>query len=190
MNDRKNSAVPALAPTRRQMMIGTAVALGGLAAGSVFAWAETEEGISHTAESIHQETVFGASPKRVYDALTRTVQFDKVVRLSAAMNSGMKQKLGAEPTRVNPVAGGAFALFGGYVTGRQVELVPNQRIVQAWRAGSWAPGVYSIAKFELTPQGSGTKLIFDHTGFPPGEAQHLAEGWKGNYWEPLAKYLR
>jgi activator of HSP90 ATPase len=50
--------------------------------------------------------------------------------------------------------GGAFTLFGGYITGRHVELVPNDRIVQAWRTGGWAPGVYSIAKFELVEQGS------------------------------------
>jgi activator of HSP90 ATPase len=82
-----------------------------------------------------------------------------------------------------------FSLFGGYITGRQIELVPNLRIVQAWRAGGWDPGHYSIAKFELVEQGSGTKIVFDHTGFPIGQAEHLAEGWKGNYWEPLEKFL-
>lgn len=61
---------------------------------------------------------------------------------------------------------GAFSLFGDYITGRRVELVTNQRIVQAWRAGSWAPGIYSIARFELAEQDSATKLVFDHTGFP------------------------
>jgi activator of HSP90 ATPase len=53
----------------------------------------------------------------------------------------------------------------------------------------WDPGVYSIAKFELVQQGSGTKITFDHTGFPQGQAEHLAAGWKANYWEPLEKLL-
>jgi activator of HSP90 ATPase len=70
-----------------------------------------------------------------------------------------------------------------------VELVPNERLVQAWRVANWNPGVYSIAKFALAEQGTATKLIFDHTGFPDGQGQHLAEGWKTNYWEPLTKYL-
>jgi hypothetical protein len=61
--------------------------------------------------------------------------------------------------------------------------------VQAWRVVDWNPGVYSIAKFELTEQGPGTRIVFDHTGFPEGLAQHLASGWTSNYWEPLAKYL-
>jgi activator of HSP90 ATPase len=85
--------------------------------------------------------------------------------------------------------GGAFSLFGGHILGRQIELVPNQRIVQAWRTADWKPGVYSIAKFELAEEGSETRIVFDHTGFPAGQAAHLAEGWVGNYWAPLTKYL-
>ena len=73
--------------------------------------------------------------------------------------------------------------------GRQLELVPNQRIVQAWRVVDWKPGDYSIAKFELIDQGAETKLVFDHTGFPQGEAEVLAPGWKAHYWEPLRKFL-
>jgi hypothetical protein len=46
--------------------------------------------------------------------------------------------------------GGAFTLFGGHITGRHIELVPDQRIVQAWRVVDWIPVVYSIVKFELT----------------------------------------
>jgi hypothetical protein len=38
-------------------------------------------------------------------------------------------------------------------------------------------------------QGSDTKLVFDHTGFPKGDAEHLVEGWKTNYWQPLTKFL-
>jgi len=55
--------------------------------------------------------------------------------------------------------------------------IPNQRIIQAWRVVTWPEGVYSIAKFELKPHGSGTRLVFDHTGFPEGLHDHLAEGW-------------
>ena len=132
------------------------------------------------------EVIFNASPSKVYDALTDAKQFNKVVQLSAAMKT---MGLSAKPAEVSREAGGAFAAFGGYVTGRQIELVPGLRIVQAWRAGSWAPGAYSIARFELSAQGSGTKLVFDHTGFPQGAADHLLEGWKDNYWEPLGKFL-
>ena len=49
--------------------------------------------------------------------------------------------------------------------GRNVELLPNHRIVQAWRVVTWPEGVYSIAKFELKPHGSGTQLVFDTSDF-------------------------
>jgi activator of HSP90 ATPase len=143
-------------------------------------------GIYHTADSIHQEKLIKASPVRVYSALTDAKQFDGVAKLSAAMKS---MALNSTPSMISKEVGGPFALFGGYLTGRQIELVQDSRIVQVWRAGSWKPGEYSLVKFELTPEGSSTKLTLDHTGFPAGTAQHLAEGWQMNYFEPLVKYL-
>ncbi|MGD0192866.1 MAG: SRPBCC domain-containing protein [Rhizomicrobium sp.] len=155
----------------------------GLAANSI------KGEISRSNAAIHQEIGFAADVARVYRALTDAAEFDKVVQLSAAMNSGMKTSLGATPTAIESAPGGAFSLFGGYVTGRMLELVPNTRIVQAWRAGSWGEGIYSIARFQLSQNDSATKLIFDHTGFPNAAAAHLAEGWHVNYWQPLAKSL-
>ena len=187
MSDMRFLAVRENGPTRRQAIAGVAAIFGGLAVGTGKVWAGAGEEISHTCAAIHQEVVFKASRKRVYEALTETKQFDKVVQLSAAMKGGMPP--GAPPTEIGREAGGAFALFGGYVTGRQIELVPNERIVQAWRPASWKPGIYSIVKFELVEQGAGTRLVLDHTGFPDGTAEHLAGGWKENYWEPLEKYL-
>ena len=186
MSDRTNLEVLTKGPTRRQLLAWVATAFGGLALGSTETWAGTEEEISRTAESIHQEAGFKASRKRVYEALTDAKQFDKVIQLSGVMQS---MHLGDKPAEISREVGGAFALFGGYITGRHLELIPNERIVQAWRVGSWEPGVYSIAKFELVVQGSGTKIVFDHTGFPKGEAEALASGWKAHYWEPLEKFL-
>ena len=186
MSDRTNLQALANGPTRRQAIVGAAIAFGGLALASTKAWAGAEEEISHTAEAIHQEPLFKASRKRIYEALTDNKQFDKIVQFSGVMQS---MHTGDKPSEISHEVGGAFVLFGGYVTGRHVELVPNERIVQAWRAGSWPPGVYSIARFELVEQGFGTRIVFDHTGFPKGDAEHLASGWKAHYWEPLGKLL-
>lgn len=172
--------------TRRQLMAGVAVTLSGLVFAPAKVRAADDDGISRTAESIHQEPVFKASRSHICEVLLDAKQFDKVIELSGVMQS---MHLSNKPCEINREPGGAFALFGGYITGRQVELTPDQRIVQAWRAGSWPAGIYSIARFEFIEQGSETKIVFDHTGFPTGEAESLASGWKAHYWEPMRKLL-
>jgi activator of HSP90 ATPase len=124
--------------------------------------------------TIHQEIDFNTSPQLLYEALLDANQF-------TALSGGQAE--------INREVGGAFSLFGGHIIGRNVELLPNHRIVQAWRVVTWPEGVYSIAKFELKPHGSGTQLVFDHIGFPEGLHDHLADGWESNYWMPLRKYF-
>ena len=125
--------------------------------------------------TIHQEVDFKVSPEMFYEALLDTKQFSA---------------FSGRPAEINREVGGAFSLFGGHIVGRNVELIPNHRIVQAWRVMDWPEGVYSIVKFELKAQGSGTHLVFDHTGFPEDLRDHLAAGWESNYWALLKKYLR
>jgi activator of HSP90 ATPase len=93
------------------------------------------------------------------------------------------------PAEIDREVGGAFSLFGGHIIGRNLELIPNKRIVQAWRVVDWPEGVYSIARFELKAQGSGTHLVFDHTGFPEDLRGRLAKGWQNHYWKRLKEFL-
>ncbi|MGB6308265.1 MAG: SRPBCC domain-containing protein, partial [Steroidobacteraceae bacterium] len=144
-------------------------------------------GLSRSSESIHQEVRFDAGRGRVFEALTSSTQFDAVTRLSDAL--ALVTAPGAKSTSISPEVGGPFTLFGGYITGRNLELLREQRLVQAWRTVRWKAGDYSIVKFVLVEDGAATQLIFDHRGFPEGEGSHLAEGWHVHYWEPLSKYL-
>ena len=150
--------------TKSYMLI-TALTLAALPV----AFAQSDKSIT-----IHQEIDFSASPQRLYEALLNTKQFSE---------------FSGRPAEINGEVGGAFSLFKGHIVGRNVELVPNQRIVQAWRVVKWHEGAYSIARFELKPQGSGTRLVFDHIGFPEGLHDHLAAGWEENYWSLLKKYF-
>lgn len=124
---------------------------------------------------IHHEVSFQASPARVYAAL-----------MNADEHAAFTANGAAEISRE---AGGAFSTHGGQIVGRNIEIVPEQRIVQAWRVNNWPDGVYSLICFELHSEGDGTKLVFDHWGFPEGTRDHLDAGWTTRYWEPLRKYL-
>jgi hypothetical protein len=44
-----------------------------------------------------------------------------------------------QPVEITDRAGESFSLFGGRVEGRQIELVPGERVVQAWRFGTGHP---------------------------------------------------
>ncbi|HEX9140242.1 MAG TPA: SRPBCC domain-containing protein [Steroidobacteraceae bacterium] len=148
---------------------------------------DTDNGLIHSAEAIHDEVTINASRSRVYAALTDAKQFDGVTRLSDAIN--LVTAPNASATAISTEIGGAFTLFGGYITGRQIELVRDQRLVQVWRSASWGPGDFSIVRFVLADAGAGTQVILDHRGFPPGRGADLASGWYSHYWEPLRKFL-
>jgi activator of HSP90 ATPase len=172
-------SAPAL--SRRRILAGLAAATCACATSRAFAQAQPPAMQPKPASpdraaltSLHYDIEFKAAPQRFYAAILDAKQF--------ADFTGMAAEIDAK-------VGGAFTLFGGLVAGRNVELVENRRIVQAWRPASWEPGVYSIVHFELKPAGSGTSLAFDHTGFSVGLADSLDAGWHGHYWEPLKKYF-
>jgi activator of HSP90 ATPase len=173
-------------PSRRRWLLQSSLAAGALVLESTHGFALATDEISRTAEAIHQEIHFDAKPERIYSALTDAAAFQKVESLSEATRS---LDIAAHPARISTEPGGPFSLFGDYIIGRQIELTRNRRIVQAWRVASWDAGIFSIARFELSAQDTGTKLVFDHTGFPAGAAEHLAQGWYANYWDPLRKFL-
>jgi activator of HSP90 ATPase len=148
---------------------------------------DTSAGLSGDAQAIHQEIVLPADCARVYHALTDTRSFDAVTRLSDAVT--LVTAPNAKATVISAKVGGPFTLFGGYITGRNLQMEPGQRLVQAWRADGWEPGDYSVVRFDLRPQGAGCQIVFDHRGFPKGQGASLAYGWRVHYWEPLAKLL-
>src|SRR5437870_1553655 len=124
MNDTRDLPTLDQLRTRRQMLVGATAALTSLGMGSISALAHIEEEVSRTAESIHQEPVFKANPKRVYEALTDEKQFERVTLLSAAMQSGMAP--GNKRTQIGREAGGPFTLFGGH-NRPKLDITPSKR---------------------------------------------------------------
>jgi len=162
--------------TRRNML--ALLAAGAFAARTAWPQEKMEQkpatNVNAHRTSIHYDLEFAATPVRFYSAILDQKQF--------AAFSGMAAE-------IDPKPGGAFSMFGGLIVGRNVELIGNQRIVQAWRPSAWPAGDYSIVHFELKPHAAGCALVFDHLGFAPGLYDHLSDGWKGHYWDPLKKYF-
>lgn len=105
----------------------------------------------------------------------------------------MDEKKHAEVTGAKVImsraVGGEFSTFDGWATGKNIELIPNKKIIQTWRADDWPPGHFSTLTVHLLPGHGGTKLLFTQTGVPIAQSKSVAEGWKDYYWEPMKKYL-
>jgi activator of HSP90 ATPase len=179
VSEKRNSKALATADgqSRRQMIIRSVFGLGSAAIARARGNETSSEsaGTIITVKAIHQELDFHASPQRIYEALLDSKEF-------TAFSGGRAAEIDRE-------VGGSFSIFGGHIVGRNLELIPARRIVQAWRVVPWPEGVYSIARFELQNQRSGTRIVFDHTGFPTDLAEHLESGWQENYWSALRRYL-
>jgi len=133
--------------------------------------------------TIHQEVIINASPKLVYETLLSSGKFSECTKKSFADFSPAS-------AHIDSSEGGVFKVFDGHIIGRNIELIPDQRIIQAWRVVDWPAGVYSIVRFEFKLQGNVTSLIFDQVGFPAGWKEHLSEGWQQHYWDALNKYFQ
>ncbi len=125
--------------------------------------------------TIHQEVTIDASPAAVFGVLTSSSDF-------ARMTGGRAAEISNE-------VGGIASLFGGDIRALNVELIPGTRVVQAWRSQAWPQGVYSIVKFELAPEGKGTRLVFDQAGHPEEAESMLVGGWHQMYWQPMNAML-
>lgn len=151
----------------------------------LFAFASREPGLlradekfakdaNRTLTSLHQQVEISVPPAELLHAILDERQFGSLTGLGATIDA---------------TEGGAFSLFDGLVKGRNVEIVPGTRLVQAWRPASWLDGVYSLVRLELGATQSGSVVVLDQTGFPEGNYDLLALGWYRHYWEPLKKYF-
>jgi activator of HSP90 ATPase len=125
-------------------------------------------------KNIEQSVTFKATPHVIFEAL---VDSRKHTRFTGA------------PARISRRQGGAFTAFGSYISGVNIELVPDQRIVQAWRGSDWPEGHYSLVFFSLSRVRGGTRLNFLQIGVPQKEYKDISAGWREFYWVPMKKML-
>jgi len=124
---------------------------------------------------ITQSLIFPASPHELYEAL---------------MDSATHAAFSHAAAEISRSVGGRIMAYDGYISGVNIELLPDARIVQDWRAVDWPEDHYSRVTFEFTATPEGTRLDFTHTGLPEGTEAEFARGWIDNYWEPLKSYLK
>ena len=125
-------------------------------------------------ETIRQSITLKASPHEIYEML---------------MDSRKHAKFTEAKARISRKVGGKFTAMDGYIDGVNIDLQPDEKIVQSWRGSDWPEGHYSRATFSLKKVKNGTHLTFTQSGVPDQYYHDISQGWRDYYWKPMKEML-
>lgn len=125
-------------------------------------------------KTIKQTATFKALPHEIYEML---------------MDSKLHSKFTEAKANISRKVGGKFTAYDGYIQGKNLELVKDRKIVQAWREPDFPKNHWSTVTYLLSRNGNGTKLSFTHSGVPLSEYKDIKKGWREFYWEKIKAQL-
>ena len=127
-------------------------------------------------KSIEQEIVIKSTPHEIYEVF---------------MDEKKHSKLTESKAKVSREIGGNFSIFEGSLSGKNIELIQDKKIVQTWRGDgeNWPKGYYSTITLILEPSDKGTLIKFSQVDIPEASYESVKEGWDTYYWEPLKNML-
>jgi uncharacterized protein YndB with AHSA1/START domain len=122
--------------------------------------------------------------------LTATIPATPVEIFEAWLDSiGHSEMTGGEATMSDEV-GAEVTAWDGYISGRNLELVRGERIVQSWRTTEFADDDQdSIITVVLQAVDDGTLLTLEHRNVPDAHRSYEEGGWQSNYFEPMVAYF-
>jgi activator of HSP90 ATPase len=83
--------------------------------------------------------------------------------------------------------GTEFSLYEGNITGKNLEIEPEKKIVQQWYFGDQQEP--SIVTILLHKEKNFTSVEVRHTNIPDEAYENIAEGWSYAYFEPIMELL-
>ncbi|KKK43674.1 hypothetical protein LCGC14_0807320 [marine sediment metagenome] len=125
---------------------------------------------------IEQEIIIKSTPHEIYEAF---------------MDSKTHSKFTESKALISREISGSFSVFEGDISGKNVELIQDKKIIQTWRSEgeNWPKGYYSTITLIFEPVEEGTMIKFTHVDVPEGAYNSVKEGWSSYYWDPLKKLL-
>ena len=126
-------------------------------------------------KNIKQIIAFKGTPHDVYELL---------------MDSKKHGAFTGGKAKVSRKIGGTVTAYDGWVSAKNLKLIPDRLIVQAWRGRDWPKEHYSKAMFLITKTKSGSKLTFGQTKVPLEKHKHISKGWHQSYWDKMKKALK
>jgi len=116
-------------------------------------------------KNIKRYYILNADPKDIYNAITNKVMLE--------MWTGETAEMVATP-------GTNFSLWGGSISGVNLELEENKKIVQKWFFNEKDED--SIVTMKLHPHKKGTSLELLHTNIPDDAFENISSGWDEDYF--------
>ena len=92
--------------------------------------------------------------------------------------TGESVEMGLEP-------GSEFSLWGGSISGINLEIEENNKIVQQWFFDE--EGEKSIVTIKIHPHKKGTSVELKHTNIPDEAFENISEGWDEDYFGALSE---
>jgi len=115
--------------------------------------------------------IIPAPPEELYIALTNPATIQLWTGEAAIMS--------IEP-------GSEFEMWGGSISGKNLEFIPGKLIVQQWYFGEQEEA--SIVTLKLHPHKDGTSVELRHTNIPDEDFESITEGWTESYIASLLDF--
>lgn len=120
------------------------------------------------------QTLIPASPKVVYEAW---------------MSSQGHTAMTGAVAEMQPMIGGKFTAWNGYIQGQNLFMIPHERIVQSWRTTEFGENdTDSQIEIILEDKEGQTVLTLIHTQLPP-DGEQYKKGWQNHYFAPMQSYF-
>lgn len=85
--------------------------------------------------------------------------------------------------------GAEFTAWDGYISGKNQELVPYQKITQTWRTTEFLEDdPDSIIEIYFTAADGGTRITLHHHNIPENQPDYES-GWEEHYFDPMKEYF-
>ncbi|MBN2522319.1 MAG: SRPBCC domain-containing protein [Bacteroidales bacterium] len=92
------------------------------------------------------------------------------------------------PAQMEAREGFEFSMFDGSISGRNLKIIPDRRLVQQWYFGDVPE--QSVVTIDLIPFKNRTKVELEHTNVPDEVYEEFEEGWRKYYWGAVIEYFK
>lgn len=106
---------------------------------------------------------------------------------NALVNPNMIELWTGDEVVMDDKVGTEFSLYEGNISGKNLEIVPEKKIVQQWYFGDQEEP--SIVTILLHQDKNNTSVEVRQTNIPDEAFENISEGWSYAYFEPIMELL-